>query len=70
MYTDRGDFPEYPILVREMSRYVPCIYVSNEDVLSGRLGDAIREVLALPIPVAPDTSGAAVAAARILEALG
>ena len=69
VYTDRGDFPEYPILVREMSRYLPCVHVSNEDLLAGRLGDALREVLALPIPAAPDTSGAAVAAARILENL-
>lgn len=67
VYTERGDFPEYPILVREMGRYLPCAYVSNADLMAGRLGDAVREVLAMPMPEAPDTSGAAVAAARILE---
>jgi len=69
VYTERGDFPEYPILVREMGRYLPCIHVSNEDLMAGRLGDAIREVLAMPMPEATDASGAAVAAARILESL-
>ena len=69
VYTERGDFPEYPILVREMGRYLPCVHVSNEDLMAGRLGDAIREVLAMPMPEATDTSGAAVAAARILESL-
>ena len=23
VYTDRGDFPEYPVMVAEMPRYVP-----------------------------------------------
>lgn len=69
IYTERGDFPEYPILVREMGGYLPCAYVSNADLMAGRLSDAVREVMAMPMPQAPDTSGAAVAAARILESL-
>jgi L-arabinokinase len=66
VYTDRGDFPEYPILVREMSRYLPCAYVSNEQLLAGRIGEAIASVLDAPLPPAPDLTGAAVAAARLL----
>ena len=32
VYTDRGDFPEYPILVEEMARYLPVAYVSGDDL--------------------------------------
>lgn len=67
VYTDRGDFPEYPILVREMSRYLPCVHVSNEDLLAGRLAQPIRAVLGLPMPEPPDLGGAARAAERLLE---
>jgi hypothetical protein len=66
VYTDRGDFPEYPILVREMSRYLPCAYVGNEELLAGRVRDALTSVLGAPLPPAPDLSGASVAAARLL----
>jgi L-arabinokinase len=69
VYTDRGDFPEYPILVREMARYLPCAHVSNEDLLAGRLADPIRDVLAAPSPTPPETSGADVAARTLLEAI-
>jgi len=69
VYTDRGDFPEYPILVREMARYLPCAYVSNGDLLAGHLGDALRTVLDSPAPRAPDTSGADVAARMLLKEL-
>ena len=40
VYTERGDFPEYPILVAEMQRYLPCAHVSNEDLRE--LGGARR----------------------------
>jgi L-arabinokinase len=70
VYTDRGDFPEYPVMVREMPRYVACAYVSSEDLRAGRIGAAVREVLAKPVPPAPDLGGAARAAERILERVG
>ena len=44
VYTDRGDFPEYPILVREMTRCVPAVHVSNEDLRRGRVAAAVRAV--------------------------
>jgi L-arabinokinase len=46
LYTERGDFPEYPILVEEMQQYLPTAHVSNEDVTRGRLGPALRALLA------------------------
>lgn len=69
VYTERGDFPEYPILVREMPAYFPAAHVSNDDLLAGRIAGAVREVLGQPMPEAPDMSGAAVAARRLLELL-
>lgn len=67
VYTERGDFPEYPILVREMSRYLPCAYVSNADLLAGRLATPIRAVLGIAAPAPPDLTGAGRAARRVLE---
>ena len=69
VYTDRGDFPEYPILVAEMPRYLPVVFASNEDVREGRLDEALRQVMALPFPEPPPTNGAAVAANRIVAAV-
>ena len=69
VYTDRGDFPEYPVLVAEMPRYLPVAYVSNEDLRDGRLGDALKQVLAAPFPETPRTNGAAVVAEKLLAAL-
>ena len=70
VYTDRGDFPEYPVMVREMARWLACVHVGNEELLSGRLGEAIRRVLEFPMPPPPDLGGADRAAGRVLEALG
>jgi len=70
IYTERGDFPEYPILVREMPRFLACAHLSNADLMAGRLADALRSVLALEMPAVPDLSGADVAARRILEVAG
>jgi hypothetical protein len=67
VYTERGDFPEYPILVGEMGAYVPAVHVSNDDLLAGRLRAALEDVRARPFPPEADTSGALVAARRILE---
>ena len=38
MYTDRGDFPEYPILVRELPRYLPVEYITGMELFGGQLG--------------------------------
>ena len=67
VYTDRGDFPEYPILVAEMARYVPSAYVSNDDLRRGRLEGALERVLEEPPPPPPRLDGAEVAAKRLLE---
>ena len=70
VYTERGDFPEYPILVREMAPLLACEHVSNADLLAGRIEGPVRRVLARPVPPAPDLDGASRGAARLLELLG
>lgn len=67
IYTDRGDFPEYDILVRDMKAWLACVYLSQAELRKGLLGDALRDVLALEPPPAPDLSGTDVAAWRLLE---
>jgi hypothetical protein len=69
VYTERGDFPEYPILVREMVRWLPAEHVSNDDLRAGRLDGPIRRVLARPVPPPPDLGGARRAALRLLSFL-
>ena len=70
VYTDRGDFPEYPILVEEMARCLPVAYVSGDDLRAGRLGDVLDRVMSLARPEPPRIDGATVAASRILELVG
>ncbi|HEY6549370.1 MAG TPA: hypothetical protein VI589_15750 [Vicinamibacteria bacterium] len=67
VYTDRGDFPEYPILVEGMKSYLPTAYVTNDEVRTGRIERALHAVLAMPFPPTPDLSGASRAAERVLE---
>jgi hypothetical protein len=66
VYTDRGDFPEYPVLVAEMSRYVPTAHVDKADLLAGRIGAALEAVLSQEVPPPPDLSGASAAAEHLL----
>lgn len=69
VYTDRGEFPEYPILVREMAEHLPVAFASNEDIRRGRIGEAVDAVLGRAMPPPPDMSGADRAASHILDNL-
>ena len=69
VYTDRGDFPEYPILVREMEPWVAAVYLPSAQVREGRVREAVHQALALSIPPPPDLGGADRAAERILQRL-
>ena len=68
VYTERGDFPEYPVMVAEMGRYVPAVHLGNDDVRAGRQR-CLRAVLAIPFPPLPPLDGAEVAARRLLGLL-
>ncbi|MCU0572805.1 MAG: hypothetical protein MUC41_07405 [Syntrophobacteraceae bacterium] len=71
IYTDRGDFPEYPILVDAMRKHLPVAYMSSQDLYSGRWDHALAEIRRCPRrPVNLGTDGAEVCAQIILEALG
>ena len=54
VYTDRGAFPEYDVMVREMAGYLPTAYVRGDDLRAGRLEPALDAVLARPGHAAAD----------------
>ena len=66
VYTDRGDFPEYEILVREMPSWLPVEFASNAQVREGRLGPALAAVRQRAFPERRRTDGAAVVAETLL----
>lgn len=68
LYTSRGEFREYPVLVREMPKYLRCEFIAQEDLFSGNWKPALDRLLTQPPPrLKPDTSGADVAAAIVCE---
>jgi L-arabinokinase len=70
VYTSRGHFVEYDVLVREMPRWLRCAFISNEDLLAGRWQAALDDVLGQPAP--PETiavDGAERAAETMLSLL-
>lgn len=66
VYVERGDFPEYPIMVAEMQQWLPSVQVSSEKLRSGQLDESVEQVLQKPWPASPDLGGAARAAEQIL----
>jgi hypothetical protein len=71
LYTSRGRFREYDLLVQEMSKYIRAQFIEQEDLLEGRWTAALERLLASPRQVStPALNGADVAADAILEFLG
>ena len=71
LYTDRGHFIEYDVLVAEMPRYLRCAYLPQAALLTGHWQDALDALAsAPPAPPAPRVDGAAVAADWIRQQLG
>jgi L-arabinokinase len=71
LYTSRGPFAEYDIMLAEMPQMLRCRYLPREDLVAGHWREAIEALLAQPPPAArPRVDGAAVAAEIILERLG
>ncbi|HXH07065.1 MAG TPA: hypothetical protein VNI83_10790, partial [Vicinamibacterales bacterium] len=70
LYTSRGPFREYDVLVREMPRYLRCGFIDQEALRAGRWRAALDAVLASPPPPErPRVDGAEVVARAILESL-
>ena len=71
LYTSRGRFVEYDVMVREMPRFLRCEYVDLESFLAGRWRGPLRRLLNQPPPPeVPRTDGAEVVAGMILERIG
>jgi L-arabinokinase len=67
LYTSRGDFREYELLVREMQKYLRCRFISQPELFEGRWQDALDAVMARPAPPQTiATDGADVVAREIL----
>jgi L-arabinokinase len=70
LYTSRGHFVEYDVLVREMPRYLRVQFIEQDDLLSGNWSTALHKLMHLPAaPVRPLVNGAEVAAGEILRRL-
>jgi hypothetical protein len=68
LYTSRGHFVEYEVLVREMPKYLRARFIEQEDLLSGNWSEALEQLLKQPAPPEkPATNGAEIAAAEILR---
>ena len=68
LYTSRGSFVEYDVLVREMSRYLRVEFIEREELLSGNWSTALQKLLNKPAaPERPPLNGAEVAAGEILK---
>jgi L-arabinokinase len=69
VYTSRGAFREYDLLVEEMPRFVRCAFISQADLRAGHWRGALEQALAAPRPSRPRTDGADVAAGVIRQML-
>jgi L-arabinokinase len=68
LYSSRGNFAEYDVLVREMPTLLRCRFIPQDDLRGGRWTEHVRAVLAQPKPATrARVDGAAVAAAAILD---
>jgi L-arabinokinase len=69
LYTSRGDFAEYDVLVRELPHWVPARFFPHDRLYSGFWDDELAAVLAQPHrSMHVRTDGAEVVATAILEA--
>jgi hypothetical protein len=50
LYTSRGVFREYDVLIEALPRYVRSRFISHADLFAGRWRDALQAVLAQPDP--------------------
>ena len=69
LYTSRGRFVEYEVLVREMPRYVRSQFIPQEALFAGAWRVYLEQLLLQDRPEPADVTGAAVAAETILARL-
>jgi UDP:flavonoid glycosyltransferase YjiC (YdhE family) len=70
LYTSRGHFPEYDVIVKEMTQYMRAAYIDQNDLFTGKWESHLDKLLAQAKPKKkPDTTGAHVAADVLLKTL-
>jgi L-arabinokinase len=70
LYTPRGHFPEYEVLVDEMPKHQRAALIGHDDLFAGKWESHLDKLLAQPKPKKkPETNGADVAADILLKAL-
>jgi L-arabinokinase len=70
LYTSRGRFVEYEVMVAEMPRFLRCAHIDVESLRGGRWREGLNQVRGLPAPPErPRTDGADVVTRMIREML-
>ena len=72
LYTSRGHFPEYDVLVEDLPKYTRSAFINHDDLFAGKWETHLDKLLAQPKQKnykKPDTNGADVAAEILLKAL-
>ena len=70
LYTSRGHFPEYDVLVEEMPKYQRAAFINHDDLFAGTWERHLDKLLAQPkVKKKPETNGADVAADILLKTL-
>ena len=67
LYTSRGRFREYDVLVNGMPAYVDAAFIEQDRFVSGAWRESVGELLARPVRPRPRSDGAAVAAGWLAE---
>jgi hypothetical protein len=71
LYTSRGHFVEYDVLVAAMPRFLRSAYIGHDDLFAGNWGAHLDALLAQPAPPEkPATNGAEIAAGWFEQELG
>lgn len=69
LYTSRGSFREYDLLVAEMPKYLRARFISQEDLFAGRWKTALESLIAQPPPPETLQADGAETAARIISSM-
>ena len=67
LYTSRGRFREYDMLVQEMPRYLRCRFIDHDDLFAGRWRAALEALLSQPVPPETMATNGAEEAARVIR---
>jgi hypothetical protein len=70
VYADREDFIEYPLLERELKRFLRNVHIPAADLYAGRLRAALEAIEEAPAPPETLPGGGAEMAADLLASMG